>query len=759
MDPISITGLVITIADVVSNLYDYSSAVKDSKDDIRKLTQEVFALKGALEHISTTTREYLSDKDHGDSDRDQQNDGMLKLARETLTNIQKRLVQPKSKIEKAKQALRWPFTKIEVENYIAAVERCKTWFIMVSMNETAERTSEIYNGVQQLAALIHEDIIARKTNVMKEETYEVIKWLAPVRSDEAHAEILQHRVPGTGRWFFDETFGEWFIEPTAEKPILWVTGKSGSGKTTLFSSIVQEFQVQCDEFEDDHCAFHYCSMDNAASQKPVNIFGSILAQAAEAKPELVDIIKPFQKPGASLIAQNMMTIQELTGLLEKALGLFKRFSVLIDALNETPHQRVILTTLLKLCTAYPGLKVIVTCTSDPVADKESRSRISLRQMRMADVNADIQAYVRYRLDTETNYQALSDTIRHEVENIMSLGANGMFRWAQLCMDHLAILRTGRDIRKALREMPTTLNETYVRLLQGIPLSDRAFAREALMWLCFSLRPLNLLELGEAVVLQEDDQDLDADCRLGNDEAILQICQGLVDYKRERKEVTLAHDSIRSFLTSGWIKTSEAAYFALNPIESHRTILRKCITYLSFKPFAAGRAPNLKSVWIFAYPLLPYVTQLWPIHSENFTLNTQDEDLILSFFDTKRHRNGGCFDSWVQFLLGQPESGKVEQTEPLYYAASYDMVPIVKLLLKRDPNIKIDAPGGRYGSTPLFIACYRGNIDSAKLLVEAGANCDAGDESGWSCREMAMEQGLHELVELMPKVNHKRQDGL
>lgn len=209
----------------MSSLYEYSSAVKDSKDDIRRLTQEVFALKGALEHISTNTRLYLSGKRSDDSERSVQNERMLKVASETMQNIQKRLGEPRNKVEKTKQALKWPFTKKEIEKYIAAVERCKTWFIMVSMNDAAEKTAEIYANVQQIVATVHEEVISRKTNAIEEETEETIKWLAPVRSEEEHLSTLRQRVPGTGKWFFDDAFGQWLTEPGAVKPVFWVIGK------------------------------------------------------------------------------------------------------------------------------------------------------------------------------------------------------------------------------------------------------------------------------------------------------------------------------------------------------------------------------------------------------------------------------------------------------------------------------------------------------------------------------------------------------
>ena len=68
-------------------------------------------------------------------------------------------------------------------------------------------------------------------------------------------------------------------------------------------------------------------------------------------------------------------------------------------------------------------------------------------------------------------------------------------------------------------------------------------------------------------------------------------------------------------------------------------------------------------------------------------------------------------------------------------------------------------GGRFGSTPLFIACYRVNVEAAKLLVEARADPDArdGSSSGISCRGMAARRGLDELVALMDEKKRKAGD--
>ena len=219
-DPISVTGLVIAIAQVISTLYDYGTEVKGSKDDIRKMTQEIFALKGALEHISANSKSRLVE---GGEDRLAQYSKMIEMTEEALENIQKKLGEPKTRFEKTKRALAWPFTKAELDKYVASIERSKTWFVMVIMNDTAEMSSGIYSEMRQLAEAIHEDTIQRRMKEMMKDTEDILHWLAPINSEEEHLKISQTRVPGTGDWFLDKHFEDWLQSDLLTT--IWVTGK------------------------------------------------------------------------------------------------------------------------------------------------------------------------------------------------------------------------------------------------------------------------------------------------------------------------------------------------------------------------------------------------------------------------------------------------------------------------------------------------------------------------------------------------------
>ncbi|KAF6828382.1 ankyrin repeat protein [Colletotrichum plurivorum] len=749
-EALTVIEVALCITEVVERLCTFISTVKSAKDDIRKLAQELFALRGALDHFDVQVQ------GGSDTSLQEQVQSMLVMTQETLEAIAKKLGTPKSsKMGRAVQSLAWPFRTGDVEKYLATIERAKTWFIMVLMKDSLDTTMSVFAEMQQLTAVIHEDIIARKTDRMVSEMSDLLRWLSPVDSREKLRDSAVDRVPGTGQWIHAGRLSVWERGGPTESPVFWIAGRSGSGKTVLFSHLVEKLQIRVDSFaseKDDRTGlgFHCCSLDDAASQAIPNIFGSILAQIGTLRPEVLDHVRPLRKLGNTLIPQNNLSIEQIHEVMDKALELFDVFYLMIDALNETSHADLVVETLLAMCERHEGLRVLVTCTHEPV---RSSPMIYIRHMSTASVDLDIEMYVQNRLACEQSFQTLSPSIREDIREKIVADAHGTFRWAKLCMDRLSTLRTGRDVRRILADIPSTLNETYAGILGRIPNQDHQIAREALAWLCFSLRPLSLDELAEAIIIEEDDTDIDADCRLTNPSVVPAICQGLVH--ASKSSVTLAHDSIRTFLQSDWIRNSSASYFALDASEVHRSIMRKCLTYLSLTPFTSGPLSDLRQVkhYFTTYPFLDYASTMWPIHSERFVLDNYDENLILGFFATKKQHNGGPFEAWVQLILNSDHLEAIHETEPLYYAASFNMLSVIQLLLKPEHNVDVNKKGGRFSSTPLFVALWRGNVDAAKLLVQAGADPDIIDNIGVSSRRFALaRKGMHDVVDLMGSVS-------
>ncbi|KJZ69014.1 hypothetical protein HIM_11589 [Hirsutella minnesotensis 3608] len=727
------------IGDVVQGLYGYISAVKSAKGEILNLTRELSLLKNVLNCLDVQCR---SDPDLKLNKEIQVG---LRHTQDTVLAIQKKLGHSPSKVGSIAATLSWPFRSGDVDNYLLTLERWKTWFSMVIMLDSKEAITSMDAKMQRLSLAIDEVNDSQKTDSMRKEADKVVKWLAP----------FEARVAGPCQWIWDTDLAAWEdSRASSTQPIFWITGRSGSGKTTLFSSIVDELERRCtaDEAARKSVGFHCCSLDVAASQPINNVFGSIFAQIATADSEVVRYFQPMTKSGPKRIPRNNMTTPQICEAMQFLLDRFDCFYLLIDALNERPcgNDDDVIETLITLCKKHANLRVLITSTREPFLDSDL---IFFRIMSEEDVNLDIKTYVQRRLQTERIFKSLDPAIQSTVSNHIVTSSHGTFRWAKLCMDHLSRSKTAKAMKISLRDMPLKLNEVYAAMLCRIPDDDKKIAREALTWLCFSLRPLHLHELAEAVVLHEEDTFLDSNVRLINPVVLLEICQDLI-YSSD-DELTLAHDSIRSFLLSDGIRTSKAAEFALDPASAHRKIMRKCLTYLSLDEFATGpvsKRDGLRDRFT-NYPLLGYASQLWPIHSKRFDLQLEDENDILAFFETKRNPNSGTFGAWVQLLLGPLDLDCIHRTEPLYYVASYNMVPILKILLRPGNGVDVNKRGGRYSSTPLFVAVWRGNLEAAKLLYTAGADPRLVDGAGIDSYEMAVHRHLDELVEVFDG-NHK-----
>lgn len=327
------------------------------------------------------------------------------------------------------------------------------------------------------------------------------------------------------------------------------------------------------------------------------------------------------------------------------------------------------------------------------------------------------------------------------------------------------------------------------MLRAIPQMDRPIAREALIWLSFSLRPLSLLELSEAAILESDDTTLDQDSRLREPEVLLEICHGFISHEpfppEGKGEVKLAHSSVRDYLLSDHVRdgTHGDPYFALNADEGNKMLMQKCLTYLMFDDFTAGVATDAAQVRARhrQFPLLDYAAYHWGLHassssttsssSSSTTNSTAWTTLVHQFFATRALPRAGNYGAWVSCLIPESHPDLAMNTQPLYYAASFGILPLVNALLlesKSSPStststtptttVDIDAPGGRYRSTALQVATFRRRRVVSAALFAAGADFWSPDRGSgapaWFWVYMnGWQDMLDEMVEKKPEIRH------
>lgn len=317
------------------------------------------------------------------------------------------------------------------------------------------------------------------------------------------------------------------------------------------------------------------------------------------------------------------------------------------------------------------------------------------------------------------------------------------------------------LRKALSSLPKTLDDTYERILVNIDESYVSDVQKVLKFLAFAIRPVGLSEMVEVLAVDWDGDEprFEPDNRIPEPKDILTMCSTLVattedlgthfsddGYQDIWQTIRLAHFSVKEYLLSDRIKTSKASVYALDPVSANLFIAKTYLVYLLSPEFSGGRdINNYEGVSRSNWPILRNATLMWPMHIEMVGEGIDDETkrLIRKLFATRHDPNGGSYAAWVAALIPGADSQTIINTPPLYYAASYSMISIVKMLLSETPKSDIDLKGGGAIATPLHVACYRGKPEVVKLLLENGADPNSTNCVGQSCLYWARQKGLLE----------------
>ncbi|ETN41301.1 uncharacterized protein HMPREF1541_03236 [Cyphellophora europaea CBS 101466] len=550
---------------------------------------------------------------------------------------------------------------------------------------------------------------------------ELIHWLAPARSEELHTKTAASRHPDTGVSFTSGPLLQWLTQKRDQASLMWINGKSGTGKTTLFSHIVDKTRSFSLSVPSTAVAYHYCAFSDPASQQLTNILGSLVAQISAQQPAILDDIRRVFQRDQTRKQDRTLQATDLEKVLVKHIPSFRNAILLLDALNESSDFTENLACIVRLLQQLPNLMVLVTST-------RSASTAGISQWPHAidiqlEPDEDIQAYIEAHLSDAGSLGHLSHECRQTIRSTLMNKADQTFRWVALLLDNLCKQRTGKAVLKALEQMPSTLNSTYASMLRVIPEIDRPIAREALLWLSFSLRPMTLLELSEAAVLEDSDPTLDQDSRLRHPEEILDICNGFVEHDVDSNAVKLAHSSVKDYLLSDYARTEGDKFFSFAINEGNQALMRRCLTYLMFDDFRPGVA-STRTEFLSReqdFPLLDYAAHYWGLHASS--ASTVEWHWVQKFFSTRTLLRGGNYGAWVSYLIPDCHPTTAMSTQPLYYAASFGIVPIVRALLRQPRSIYVDLehPGGRHGSTALQAACFRGKKQAAEYLVAAGAD--------------------------------------
>ena len=373
------------------------------------------------------------------------------------------------------------------------------------------------------------------------------------------------------------------------------------------------------------------------------------------------------------------------------------------------------------------------------------------------------------------------------------------------MCQLDVIRECKKIKllkRALKTLPKTLDETYERILSNIPDDYVEDVRRVLQCLICAFHPLDLREVADIVAIDSAEPYYHPDDRYPTPRELLSVCSGLVSTRIstrdtgrygwrafEFEELRLAHFSVKEYLVSDRVGLGSASKYKLDGLLCHRTMADLCISYLlqyeeeiydrrsvtinsNLEAQQSGdEQPKTETAGFFrdlelckGSPFAPYAAMFWSIHLRAAKL---DYTTPLYAQSMKIIANPALLDRIVDYHRSWfgPKSGSIfedlgivgydrrikrirnlldARMSPVYYASLLGLDSLVSQLLEAGESAKSVGPSG----TALAIAARYGHKCTVQLLVKMGANVDGQKvlEKGTRGTTTLSKTALHSAIE-------------
>ncbi|KAK1751261.1 hypothetical protein QBC47DRAFT_464015 [Echria macrotheca] len=778
-DPISLISLASLAGDLLVRLYDYVQTVRSAKKEMYELYTEVLALKGIIEQIDQ--RQKASAARPLQQTQQQYADTLVA----TATLLDSMLDDLTSKKQSKLSSLSWTRSKTSVQEQVAKVERAKSFFVLVLMDDTSASQHDVLALVKSISTALSIDRQEKEAQENKELYDRIRKWLAPFSPESLHAKAGAGQQLGTGSWFLNGPFSAWLSceddkfrawcaqEREAAKRLknapkddvnwgqrhpmnedsrlLFLAGPSGCGKTVLCAAAINTAKRAVAENDSVHVAYYYFSASHPTSRSCGAMLGGILAQLLRHNDSVLATLQAECDDPSGTVPGEKQLLHYIAECCNAMYGTY----LFVDAANEAQSPSDVFRLLYRILSQAERVRIFVTSSTAMMSLSVYRQDVQANvYVSPEHSNEDMRAYISQRLETDEPACFLSQTRKQDLASNLVAQAEGVFRYVTCQLDSYCRLHTGREVIRAINKMPEDLFKVYAESLSQVPPQDRDMVREALVWVVYAVQPLTLGALAEAVVLELDDTYMDAELRLPNPREILTMCRGLLDHDQETAQVFLSHASIRDFLSSSspTVNADGNAWYYLGmdrlaAASINKRIFDKCITYLMFDEFATTCHDLVElDSRRDRYPLLDYAARAWPSHYPGGDSTALES--ILRLFGSRNTESGGHYASWVQALIREAPPRVALATDPLYYAASFGLLPVVRHIAQTNGSSAIDQPGGRALATPLQVAVFRGHRNVAHFLLENGADPNSKNADGLTnlqCARMVGDERLKELL--------------
>lgn len=285
---------------------------------------------------------------------------------------------------------------------------------MRSTYDAVLQTGKDVHATGKLALDSHRDLQREKLD----------RWLSAPDPSTNYLRARRSRQENTGLWFLHGAFNEW----TKKAQLMWLHGKPGCGKTVLSSTVIAQVNETyiSDGVAVAYFFFDFNDIEKQKSDKMIrSIVKQLYASSVKKDPKLESLFSSCNNGERQPSSDELM--QVLKDLME---GFYETY-VILDALDECSDTQELLANIEQIQVwQLAGLHMLLT--SRRLTDIEealeqmtdSKSRICIQN---AAVDADIEVYVRHRLQTDKKLKRWQNHViaQKDINDTLKSKADGM----------------------------------------------------------------------------------------------------------------------------------------------------------------------------------------------------------------------------------------------------------------------------------------------------------------------------------------------
>lgn len=475
-------------------------------------------------------------------------------------------------------------------------------------NATLELVTDIRKLLQDNKSKLPTE---ERSHLRKTLRYHAVQKLLGVDKDkqrsELHSGFRGLRASDACEWIVaDPKFIDWYNATTSDQFVVF--GHMGCGKTIITAHVIEELiRVNKHKLPRPFICYHYCVNDD--SGKVLYVYSSLPPQLLDQQEGFkVEFDRWYDRTWKSERLDPAQSSVDLGNFLSACVeSLDRELFVVIDGLDECDNesQNELVTLLGSLSNKARRLKVFFSSRPQEGIEKLLQGATQIRWNPTRERDAIIVEHTVKRCLRE-----FPPAIQSLVTERLSELAEGSALWVRLTIELIQKrkIQAIGPMKSFLADipLPAALSELYAKLFAhetGDDPANEQLATSALEIIAVAQRPLNILELGLAVVLNDPCAEIRTVEQLKehvDERRVLSLLQPFllpVDFEDVKKrQVRLVHQSLKELILrdapSNWSRSQTTAkglkankqLIRQRQPKLEASLLRVCVKYLLFDEF-------------------------------------------------------------------------------------------------------------------------------------------------------------------------------